>query len=150
MIGKRHCQSVVHVPAIERHSWEYYLGRASGRRACHQVGSCFFIRRWVGVCNHFPPTLLMLRKSGNGECMFITRSSSYILLTGHQTYGTVLTFILAMAQNPDIQKRAQQEVDTSLSGSHLPRVIDALDMPYVCAVVKETMRWSPVLPMCTS
>jgi cytochrome P450 len=52
-----------------------------------------------------------------------------------------------MAQNPEIQRRGQQEVDQHLSSGDLPRVVDALDMPYVVALAKETMRWRPALPL---
>jgi hypothetical protein len=59
----------------------------------------------------------------------------------------VITFILAMVQNPAVQKRAQEEVDRVLSGTRLPQVEDLQDLPYLMAIIKECLRWKPILPL---
>ncbi|KAK7055270.1 cytochrome P450 [Favolaschia claudopus] len=63
------------------------------------------------------------------------------------TYATTLIFMMAMALHPDKQRKAQSEIDTVLGHGHIPRVEDAPRLPYVCAVIKEVMRWKPVLPL---
>ncbi|KAJ7083067.1 cytochrome P450 [Mycena belliarum] len=65
---------------------------------------------------------------------------------GEQTYSTVVNFILAMALYPDAQRRAQEELDTLLS-DRLPTIGDRDSTPYLNAVLKETMRWHPSLPL---
>ncbi|EMD36301.1 hypothetical protein CERSUDRAFT_65977 [Gelatoporia subvermispora B] len=66
---------------------------------------------------------------------------------GETTYATVLTFIMAMALNRDKQRIAQAELDTVIDEDRLPRIDDRHRLPYVNAVIKETMRWQPVLPL---
>ncbi|KAI0314890.1 cytochrome P450 [Amylostereum chailletii] len=66
---------------------------------------------------------------------------------GETTYSTVLNFIAAMALNPSTQSRAQAELDAVIGTDRMPTIADRGDLPYVNAVIKETMRWNPVLPL---
>ncbi|EMD36023.1 hypothetical protein CERSUDRAFT_138759 [Gelatoporia subvermispora B] len=63
------------------------------------------------------------------------------------TYATTLSFILAMALYPEKQKLAQAEVDAVIGVDRLPTIYDRGSLPYVEAVIKETMRWQPALPL---
>ncbi|KAL4262828.1 cytochrome P450 family protein [Pleurotus pulmonarius] len=63
------------------------------------------------------------------------------------TYSTVLTCIIAMVQHPDKQSRAQDEIDTVVGAHRLPTINDKDSLPYVGALIKETMRWYPALPL---
>ncbi|CAE6495896.1 unnamed protein product [Rhizoctonia solani] len=63
------------------------------------------------------------------------------------TTSTILIFILAMIHNPDIQVKAQQELDTVVSNQRLPEMQDQDDLPYIGRVVKEVFRWRPVGPL---
>ncbi|KAJ3964513.1 cytochrome P450 [Lentinula raphanica] len=56
------------------------------------------------------------------------------------------TFVLAMALNPKIQKKAQAIVDAALGG-RLPDFNDFGKIPYIDALVNETLRWKPPLPI---
>ncbi|OCH95899.1 cytochrome P450 [Obba rivulosa] len=60
---------------------------------------------------------------------------------------TVLTFVYAMMAHPDKQRLAQEDLDKVVGGDRLPVVADREKLPYVDAVIKETMRWSPAVPM---
>ncbi|KAK0205290.1 cytochrome P450 [Desarmillaria ectypa] len=60
---------------------------------------------------------------------------------------TLTTFILAMTLYPDVQKAAQAELDALLGGERLPDFGDKTQLPYVTAILKEVLRWIPVLPM---
>ena len=57
-----------------------------------------------------------------------------------------MAFILAMALNPDVQRKAQQEIDYLLEPGHLPTFEDAENFPYVTALMKEVLRWNPITP----
>ncbi|KAH9943945.1 cytochrome P450 [Amylocystis lapponica] len=57
------------------------------------------------------------------------------------------TFFLAMTLNPECQKRAQAEIDRVTGGRRLPTFDDQADLPYVSALVKEVLRWSPPVPL---
>ncbi|KAF8457886.1 cytochrome P450 [Gautieria morchelliformis] len=70
-----------------------------------------------------------------------------VIAGGETTYATTLTFILAMAMHPEIQNKAQREIDEVIGLERLPEISDRPNVPYVNALVKETMRWHPALPL---
>ena len=53
------------------------------------------------------------------------------------------SFILAMVSFPEIQKKAQEELDRVLCG-RLPTHADIASLPYLSAIVKETFRYVPM------
>ncbi|CRG82712.1 O-methylsterigmatocystin oxidoreductase [Talaromyces islandicus] len=58
---------------------------------------------------------------------------------------TTLSFILAMCVFPDVQRKAQAEIDNVVGDGHrLPTWEDESSMPYVAAVISEVFRWRPV------
>ncbi|KAF9228731.1 cytochrome P450 [Gyrodon lividus] len=60
---------------------------------------------------------------------------------------TLHCFLLAMLQNPDSQKRAQAEIDEAVGVDRLPSFDDRPSLPYVEAVLRETMRLYPIVPL---
>ena len=52
-----------------------------------------------------------------------------------------------MALNPDIQKKAQAELDAVVGPNRLPDFDDQRSLVYVNAIVKEALRWQVVLPL---
>jgi cytochrome P450 len=48
---------------------------------------------------------------------------------------------------PDIQKRAQAELDSVIGREQLPTFDDRPRLPFVDAVCKEILRWHPVAPI---
>lgn len=52
-----------------------------------------------------------------------------------------------MVLNPDVQKKAQQELDTVVGPDRFPDFSDRDALPYINAVVKEIIRWHSVLPL---
>ena len=57
---------------------------------------------------------------------------------------------MAMALHPEVQKRAQAELDAAVGPHRLPDFEDRPSLPYISAIVKETLRWQLVLPLCAS
>jgi cytochrome P450 len=55
---------------------------------------------------------------------------------------------LAMIAYPDTQARAQAELDAVVGRSRLPTFADYPHLPYIRAMVKEILRWSPLTPLC--
>lgn len=66
-----------------------------------------------------------------------------------QTLAALRSFILAMVRNPDIQRKAQNELDRVVPGDRLPLLADrSIDtLPYLEAVVRETYRKYPPVPL---
>jgi len=52
---------------------------------------------------------------------------------------------LAMVAFPDVQRRAQAELDAVVGRARLPTFADAPYLPYMRAIVRETLRWRPAL-----
>ena len=52
-----------------------------------------------------------------------------------------------MLANPEVQRRAQAELDSVLEPGRLPEYGDEERLPYITAIMKETMRLYPVAPM---
>ncbi|KAL5437896.1 hypothetical protein PMIN06_010416 [Paraphaeosphaeria minitans] len=57
-----------------------------------------------------------------------------------------LTFILAVAAHPGVQRRAHEEVD-GVFGDKMPTEIDAVKLPYLQAILWEVIRWRPGFPL---
>ncbi|KAF9533273.1 cytochrome P450 [Crepidotus variabilis] len=60
---------------------------------------------------------------------------------------SVETFFFAMAKLPDIQKKAQEEIDRVVGFDRLPTFEDRPLMPYCEALLREVLRWRPVTPI---
>ncbi|EIN05973.1 cytochrome P450 [Punctularia strigosozonata HHB-11173 SS5] len=56
------------------------------------------------------------------------------------------SFFLAMMLHPDIQKKAQEELDRVVGPDRLPTLADRERLPYTDALMKETLRWQVVAP----
>ena len=52
-----------------------------------------------------------------------------------------------MTLYPDVLRKAQVEIDQIIGNSRLPNFSDEGALPYVQAVLKETLRWHPVAPL---
>ncbi|TBU24926.1 cytochrome P450, partial [Dichomitus squalens] len=63
------------------------------------------------------------------------------------TVSALGSFFLAMLLYPDIQRKAQIEVDRVVGRDRLPDFSDEPSLPYVTALVKEVLRWRPVTPL---
>jgi cytochrome P450 len=56
-------------------------------------------------------------------------------------------FTLIMTNNPEIQERAQSEIDKVVGFNRLPNFNDLPALPYVGALIREMKRWHPVGPL---
>ena len=52
-----------------------------------------------------------------------------------------------MALYPEIQKKAQAEIDAVVGPNRLPDFNDRPSLPYIIAIVKESSRWNLVAPL---
>ena len=62
-----------------------------------------------------------------------------------KTVSSILTFILAMVLYPEVQERAQEELDTVLGKNILPTFEDLPKLKYIDAIRKECLRYSILL-----
>ena len=52
-----------------------------------------------------------------------------------------------MVLNPDVQRKAQEELDQVIGRERLPDFSDKGNLPYVEAIYKEVLRWFPNAPL---
>ncbi|KAI1370438.1 putative cytochrome P450 [Hypoxylon crocopeplum] len=59
------------------------------------------------------------------------------------TSDELLGFLMAMVTHPDVQRRAQEEIELVVGTHRLPNLEDMESLPYIRGCVKETLRWMP-------
>jgi len=52
-----------------------------------------------------------------------------------------------MVLHPDVQAKAQADIDRVVGQDRLPDFDDRLALPYLDAILRETLRWHPVAPL---
>ncbi|PPQ91359.1 hypothetical protein CVT25_004126 [Psilocybe cyanescens] len=63
------------------------------------------------------------------------------------TLAALDVFLLAMLHYPDVMRKAQEEIDSVVGSSRLPNFDDMESLPYIKAVIKETLRWRAIAPI---
>ncbi|KAF8265474.1 cytochrome P450 [Lactarius quietus] len=72
--------------------------------------------------------------------------SEIVAAGGLTTSVTLYWWLLAMLAFPEVQVRAQAELDEVVGRTRPPTFADLPSLPYIRAMVKELPRWSPPLP----
>ncbi|TDL17085.1 cytochrome P450 [Rickenella mellea] len=62
------------------------------------------------------------------------------------TKASSLVFILEMLHHPHIMKKAQEEIDRVIGDKRMPAFADEDQLPYLAALMKESLRWIPIAP----
>ncbi|KAF8817273.1 putative cytochrome P450 monooxygenase [Phlegmacium glaucopus] len=66
---------------------------------------------------------------------------------GETTASTMQSFILSLLAYPKCQRRAQEEIDSVIGPDRMPTLADYENLPYVRALVSESHRFRPLLPI---
>lgn len=95
--------------------------------------------------------------SSSSSCLFAGGSDTvHLLIPGNHVYtahphlqvvSAVHAFFLAMVLFPEVQAKAQAELDAVVGSERLPCFDDRDRLPYVNAVWKEVLRWHSVTPL---
>ncbi|TDZ13611.1 Multifunctional cytochrome P450 monooxygenase [Colletotrichum spinosum] len=115
-----------------------------------------FVRRQMAAFANRPSYVSRLvQQLGEGDAGTLTgEDETAVVWTATSLYGaaadtaviTLTAFTLAMAQFPEVQRRAQEEIDRVVGADRLPTFGDRENLPYVDALVKEATRWWPIVP----
>lgn len=82
------------------------------------------------------------------ETEHIKQSAAALYAGGADSTAAGLAFfILAMTTHPEAQRKAREEIDRVVGAGRLPAFHDRESLPYVEAIVKETLRWQPLAPL---
>ncbi|KAL0436535.1 UNVERIFIED_CONTAM: Licodione synthase [Sesamum radiatum] len=105
-----------------------------------------------GEAKDFLDMLLDVMESGKTEVKF-TREHLKALILDFFTAGTDTTAIATewtfaeLISNPSVLKKAQEEIDKVVGPNRLVQESDAPNLPYLQAIIKETFRLHPPIPM---
>ncbi|KKA21750.1 Cytochrome P450 oxidoreductase OrdA-like protein [Rasamsonia emersonii CBS 393.64] len=110
-----------------------------------------FVKQQMKQGINEPSYVSQLLEQGNldEEEEFVIKWSSASLYGGaaDTTVSSLSCFFLAMMLHPEVQRKAQEEIDRVVGTERLPGVADREKLPYIDAIVKEVLRWNPVAPM---
>ncbi|KAJ6570523.1 cytochrome P450 monooxygenase [Mycena vulgaris] len=98
-----------------------------------------------------PPSFVsnLVNDSGAGADLDLIKACAGTIYFGGTEALTIClnTFIMAMIVYPDIQRKAQAELDAVVGRDRLPDFSDESSLPYCTALVKEVLRWNPPAPV---
>ena len=150
---------VVDVLPFLRHLPDWVPGtgfKATARRMALQLKQCVdqpyaFVKHQMREKKHTTSFLSQcIQNIGEDAQMeFVHKWAALALYLGgaDTTVSSLMTFFLAVTVFPEVQKKAQEELDRVIGGSRLPVAADKERLPYIEAIMKEVHRWHPVLPM---
>ncbi|EIW84358.1 cytochrome P450 [Coniophora puteana RWD-64-598 SS2] len=79
---------------------------------------------------------------------YLKKFAGTAFIAGAETAASVLhTLVVALLQNPVVQKRAQDDIQAVIGNDRLPTFEDRPSLPYIEAMVREALRWNTVLPL---
>ena len=72
--------------------------------------------------------------------------SGSLLEAGSDTTAAILYgFIQALLVWPEVQRKAQEEIDRVVGSERLPTIDDYPSLPYIRCCIKESLRWMPTV-----
>jgi len=102
-----------------------------------------FVASWLSRINN--PYEQLKNEDHLRRTVEVTAGTAF--LAGYETTSsTLLNFVLHMVRNPEVQRKAHEELDRVIGRNRLPGFEDKDSLPYLNAIYKETLRWYPVLP----
>ncbi len=64
-----------------------------------------------------------------------------------QTVSSISSLFVALTLYPEVQRRAQAQIDSVVSRDRLPTLDDKSRLPYIEAICKELLRWQVATPL---
>lgn len=104
-------------------------------------------RKRFGTRNSLVDRLLDDEKLGFPDHQLGFLAGGIIEAGSDTTGGMILCFMQAMLKWPEIQRKAQRQIDAVIGEDRVPTWADYKDLPYVAAIVKECVRWRSSTPL---
>ncbi|KAF7422756.1 hypothetical protein PC9H_010914 [Pleurotus ostreatus] len=89
----------------------------------------------------------LLDTTNNDDVLSRNTASAAYLAGSDTTVSTAHTLVLALAMHPEVQRKAQKELDEVVGVNRLPTFEDRNQLPYINAIFKEASRWQTVTPL---
>ncbi|CAE6388327.1 unnamed protein product [Rhizoctonia solani] len=121
---------------LQRDLYFGLLEETERRVANHQENNCFMEQ-------------VLARQQEFGMSRELVGYLGGVLLEGGSdtTSSFLQTLVLGLTAFPDVQKKAQAEIDSVVGSDHAPTPEDFDRLPYIQAIIKECHRWRPVAPL---
>ncbi|CAE6487691.1 unnamed protein product [Rhizoctonia solani] len=121
---------------LQRDLYFGLLEETERRIANHQENNCFMEQ-------------VLSRQQEFGMSRELVGYLGGVLLEGGSdtTSSMLQTLVLGLTAFPDVQKKAQAEIDSVVGSDHAPTPEDFDRLPYIQAIIKECHRWRPVAPL---
>ncbi|KAJ7671884.1 cytochrome P450 [Mycena rosella] len=81
------------------------------------------------------------------EMLYKWSSVSVYTTAADTTVSAMGSIFVALSLYPEVQKKAQEELDSVVGPDRLPSFDDRPNLPYLNAIVTEIHRWNPVAPL---
>ncbi|KAI0353714.1 cytochrome P450 [Trametes cingulata] len=96
-----------------------------------------------GGPSSFMSNILKKKLSDEEKDVAMYSSASLTAAGFHTMISITTTFFLAMMKYPEVQRKAQEEIDRIVGRHRLPTAADQASLPYTEALITEVMRWLP-------
>ena len=136
-LASEHLQKLENLVGSEREKQEEILKVTTGSMFSGE-SSCY---NGLGAWH-----LLCLFSAGSDTVRVSYTPVHFLLSTIMKTISSMNFFFLALTLFPEVQRRAQAELDVVVGRDRLPTFDDRPRLPYIEALCKELMRWQMVTP----
>ncbi|KAK3335186.1 cytochrome P450 [Cercophora scortea] len=132
---------------------EFLLPAKKKARELHALEKELYLSHWLkakqetldgSITRCFSEELVAAQKAeGFSDDQAAYISGTLLEAGSDTTSSTLYAFVQAMLLYPDVQRKAQEEVDRVVGANRLPNMEDEDDLQYVRAIMKEALRWMP-------
>ncbi|KAF4591050.1 hypothetical protein EYR40_009650 [Pleurotus pulmonarius] len=130
-------------------SWMPGAGFKRAAEHARSVNIAAAMKPWAATENISAPDSVvakLLDQTGNDEALSRNTATTAYLAGSDTSVSTAQTLILALAMHPEVQKKAQKELDEVVGVNCLPTFEHSDQLPYLSAILKEAARWQTVAP----
>ncbi|KAK1752717.1 O-methylsterigmatocystin oxidoreductase [Echria macrotheca] len=136
---------------------EFMIPIVKKARGLHKKEKALYLNHWLKakqdtlagtITRCFSEELVAVQKTEG----FDDDQASYITGTlleagSDTTSSTLYAFVQAMLLYPEVQRKAQEEIDRVIGSDRLPTMEDEPNLQYIRSIVKESLRWMPTTIM---
>jgi len=132
---------------------DFLLPAAKKAKELHKVEKALYLGHWLKAKEEtingtikpcFCEELVTVQKAqGFSDDQAAYISGTLLEAGSDTTSSTLYAFVQAMLLYPEVQKKAQAEIDRVVGPNRLPTMDDDADCQYLRACMKETLRWMP-------
>jgi len=142
------------IPAM-RHVPEWFpggsfkkTGREIAQGIAHFVAKPLEFTKYQKAQNcHEPSYASDLIDQGEDNAVVEWTAGAMYMAGADTTAASLKGFLLGLLLFPEVQRKAQAEIDRVIGPNRLPTLADRDDLPYIEALLKEVHRWHTVAPM---